>query len=496
MTHTTPAEQSEQSEQQPVESAMRATATATQPTRRRARYWLYALEIAVFIAALAATQILSASLWRLPNGDVDEYYAYARAFWETRPLFHALPVEYPPLAIVPFTLTIIPDLPNYYHIVFAVWMGALMVGGYIAFLRLAGRPRALMYAVYLLLGTSATLLARFDIVPALVALLALWFAERGRFGYAYIFIAVGVLLKLYPAFLLPIVLIEHWRAATQVAIVEGRETAERAANWWRGGPFRAAAQFWRLPATQRTLRGLLLCLGLILGCFAISFVLNPAGTLSGFQYAGSRPLQVESTPASLLWLGSIFGIPAYPNYSYTSLNFVGPLDTLLKPASLVALVAGCLWVYWRQARGKLTVGQAFLACLGIVLVTNKIFSPQYLIWIIPVVAYVEGFDWLWLAVCFLTWCDFPIIYQLHHPIQTVTYSWQFMPVLALRNGLLLYATLRVIIRPKKTPFQFPGSASGPPSRRTTTVDEREAQIAGEAGNDAESAARDSQIIGV
>ncbi|MGH2487213.1 MAG: hypothetical protein ACRDHE_14495, partial [Ktedonobacterales bacterium] len=105
-----------------------------------------------------------------------------------------------------------------------------------------------------------------------------------------------------------------------------------------------------------------------------------------------------------------------------------------------------LWVYWRQMRGRLTVGQAFLACLCAVLVTNKIFSPQYLIWVLPVVAYIEGFDALWLVICVLTTLDYPIIYQMRHPIWNVTFSWQFMPVLALRNGLLLWATIRVILR--------------------------------------------------
>lgn len=414
----------------------------------RMRLWVFLLEITLLIGALAATQLLSSKLWMLPNGDVDEYYSYALAFWTSHPLFHSLPVEYPPLAIIPFTLTILPNLSNYYHQVFAVWMGALVLVGYLGFLRFAGHSRAIMYAVYLLLGTSATLLARFDIVPALVTVAALWLAERGRFGYAYAFIAAGVLFKLYPAFLIPVIALEQWRQldAAEVAGSSYRDPLG-AKPHQRLSLLEKASQFWARPATQRTLRGLLLCAGLIVGCFAIFFLLNPAGTLSGFQYAGDRPLQVESTPASLLWLGSIFGIPAYPNYSYTSLNFVGSLDVALKPASAVALVGGCLWVYMRQARGKLTIGQAFLACLGIVLVTNKIFSPQYLIWIIPVVAYVEGLDLIWVAICFLTWCDYPIIYQLHHPIQTVTYSWQFMPVLALRNGLLLYVTVREILHP-------------------------------------------------
>ncbi len=422
----------------------------------RRRLWVYLIEITLLIGALVTTQLLSDRLWMLPNGDVDEYYSYALAFWTTHPLFHSIPVEYPPLAIIPFTLTILPNLPNYYHQVFAIWMGMLVVAGYLAFLRYAGHTRAIMYAVYLLLGTSATLLARFDIVPALATLAALWFAERGRFGYAYVFIAAGVLLKLYPAFLIPVIVIEQWRQSDAATSVDGSQTPIEALGQQGTNLLQAARKFWRRRATQRTLRGVWLCSGLIAGCFAVFFVLNPAGTLSGFQYAGNRPLQVESTPASLLWLASIVGIPAYPNYSFVSLNFVGPLDVVLKPASAVALVGGCLWVYIRQTRGRLTIGQAFLACLGIVLVTNKIFSPQYLIWIIPVVAYVEGLDLFWIAICFLTWCDYPIIYQLHHPIQTVTYSWQFMPVLALRNGLLLYATLRVIIRPKSQLYHSRG----------------------------------------
>src|SRR5215469_2818068 len=184
------------------------------------RIWI-CLELVLFIGALVGTQVLSNNLWMLPNGDVDEYYAYAQAFWTSHPLFHSIPVEYPLLAIIPFSLTMLPNLPHSYHIVFAIWMGALVVAGYIGFLRFADHTRALMYVVYLLLGTSATLLARFDIVPALATLAALWLAERGRFTYAYIFIAAGVLLKLYPAFLIPVIVIEQWRQTNATDRAEG-----------------------------------------------------------------------------------------------------------------------------------------------------------------------------------------------------------------------------------------------------------------------------------
>ncbi|HKV85383.1 MAG TPA: glycosyltransferase 87 family protein [Ktedonobacterales bacterium] len=418
----------------------------TDAARMTRRKWLhFALELLLVIAVLVATRVMSNQVWKLPDGDVKEYRDYALSFWTSAPYFHQLPVEYPPLAIIPFTFAVLPGWWDY-HVVFAVWMGLLVLLGYLGFLVYANRRRAIIYLVYLAVGSAAVVLSRFDIVPALITLVALWLAERRRFGYAYVLIAAGILTKLYPGFLLPVVAIEHWRVATARAIAEGRDTLKGATTWWRGSPRQIARQFLARPATKRVAQGVALCLGLTVLGFACAMALSPAGALSGFGYASKRPLQVESTPASILWIGSLFGIPAAPNYSFVSLNYVGALDGVLKPLSAVALVGGCLWVYWRQTRGRLTVGQAFLACLCAVLVTNKIFSPQYLIWVLPVVAYIEGFDTLWLVICVLTTLDYPIIYQMRHPIWTVTFSWQFMPVLALRNVLLLWATIRAILR--------------------------------------------------
>jgi hypothetical protein len=438
---------------------------------RGVRWALYGLEFALAAGALLGTQILSTQLWNLSNGDVDEYQQYAIAFWTQRPIWHALPVEYPPLAILPFTLTIVPPGINP-HIIFGIWMGAAVLLGYYGLMRVAGRVRALAYLAYLLLGTAATLLARFDIVPALATLAALWALERRRFSAAYALLAVGVLLKLYPAFLIPVALVAHWRT---LRAGEGDDHLLDA-GWRRGGLRRAARDLWslrQLPAVRAVARGALLCGGLVALGFAGALLLDPAGALTNLDYAGQRPLQVESIPASLLWLSTLFGMPAHPDYSFVSLNYVGQLDGVLRSLSLVALVGGCLWVYWRQARGRLTAAQAFLACVCVVLATNKILSPQYLIWVVPLVAYVEGGDLLWIAICFLTWLDFPIIYQWRHPIWTVTYSAPFMPVLALRNGLLLWVTVRAIIRPKSLQAragppvmtQDPAAAAGTAKRR-------------------------------
>ncbi|HEX5571675.1 MAG TPA: hypothetical protein VFX31_09825, partial [Ktedonobacterales bacterium] len=47
--------------------------------------------------------------------------------------------------------------------------------------------------------------------------------------------------------------------------------------------------------------------------------------------------------------------------------------------------------------------------------------------------------------CGLTTLIFPYLYGIRNPIQTVTYDWAFMPVVAIRNLLLLSFTLRAIL---------------------------------------------------
>jgi len=416
----------------------------------------YALQVALVSAALALTHVLSTDVWRLPIGDVGLYHEYAVRFWTRPPVLHALPVEYPPLAILPFSLTLLPTTRDY-TLPYAYWMGALVLVGYLGFLRYATCRRALVYALYLLVGATATILARFDLVPALLTLAALWATQRQRFGAAYLLIAAGVLLKLYPIFLLPVILIADAQAATVGAAASGTDTEALDAacqRRWQGGAWAgvwaavwAGVQWvWGRPETRRITRGAALCLGVVGLGFACAFALNPSGALSSFLYAQVRPLQVESTPATLLWLGTLVGIPASPVFSFSSLNYVGPLDVALKPLSAAALVVTCALVYYRQARGRLSVGQAFVACLCVVIATNKIFSPQYLIWVLPVVAAVEGFDLLWLAICILTTIVYPNLYLTRPTFATVTYTPAFMPVLAARNLLLLALTAHAVLR--------------------------------------------------
>lgn len=431
-------------------------AGAVHPARRqgtsRVSWWPLALEVGLVAGATwlvrwaVLTVYLHAYGTRMPIGDVDEYRHYALDFWTVAPLFHHWPVEYPPLAIVPFTLTLLPPLPDVYA-VFAWWMGLILVAGYLWLRQHSTRDRALTYAAYLLLAGLATVVERYDLVPALVTLLALWAVQRRRFGWAYIWLAIGVLLKLYPAFLAPLVAVEQWR----VLRAERPRGQGRAPGRPQSAPRdiireRVAALLGELrrPEAVAVARGVGVCVGIVGVGFGVAALLSPEGAVSGFNYASSRPLQIESTPASLLWLGTFLGFPARAVYTFHSLNYVGPLEVVFEPLALLALAAGCLLVYWRLAKGRLDVGRAFVACLCVVIVANKIFSPQYLIWVLPLVAYVDGFDVIWLAISLLTALIFPLLYFSSTHILLVAQDWRFLPAVALRNALLLAVTVRAI----------------------------------------------------
>ena len=359
------------------------------------------------------------------------FYHYGHAFWFGNPALHTLPAEYPPLSLVLFSLSVLPQLQSAIAAVnvFTMWMALLAVASYIIYRRFEGSHRARLSAFALLISAGSVLLISYDLAPALATLGALWAVERKRFNLAYALLAVGILLKLYPLFLLPIVVIEQFLSIT--AGLSGEEK-------------RAALGERVLPEILRGLGIAVAILGII---FAGFFLLNTSGTLSAFQFASSRPLQFESIPAALLWISHFFGVPVQIAYGYGAFNWVSPDAGPFKLLSLLLLAAGCLWVYWRQLTGKLGFGQAFLACLCVVVATNKVLSPQYFIWLIPIVVAMDAFDTLWLVICGLTLLEYPLILPLRHHLSTNTYYSVVELILIVRNALLVLATLRAILRP-------------------------------------------------
>ena len=332
--------------------------------------------------------------------------------------FHSLPYEYPLLTLIPLSLALLAPA-NLYQIAFALWMLLIAVIVYLALLRWRSRQAAMLYACILTAAGWSTLAARFDIVPSALTLFAILCAVHKRWHSSYILLALATLFKFYPAVLLVPFLITHQRA------VHGKWYV-----WRRWSPLAAYVLVCALVMT-------------------LSLLLNVEGTIAPFSYFGYRPVQVESFAAILLWLWSLVGhLPLHYALTYGSLNVYSPGSAFVSTLDLILLAAGLLTTFWLQWRGKVPLVTSCLLTLLIVMITGKVFSPQYLIWVVPLVAYAGVTDALWglcwLVIGLLTTWIYPYIYLLVR-IFDVPYQAPFYPLATARNLLLLGFVVSVLL---------------------------------------------------
>lgn len=418
--------------------------------------------VAFLPIVIAVILLFCGASWQIfwLHTDAARYQCYALTFWQGSqgthllpgiqcsflsqfgvansnvPPLHILPFEYPPLTLSIFSLALLAPLA-YYQVAFAVVMALVAILIYWLLQRYGPRGSGLACAFYLVIGAWATAEGRFDLVPAGLTLLCLIAAERRRWTLAYVALALAFLLKIYPLLLLPALFM-----AEQIA----------------GGRFRKPAS----PLTLKTLPGeiwqtlrgagqwrwknTLLCFSLILAISGLFALLNFQGAVvSQLSYFASRPVQVEATGSTLLWLATLFGHPASVVYTYGSINIASNLGNTVALACEVCFVLGyALTILW-QWRGKLDVVQAFIVLILVFIVTGKVFSPQYLIWLIPLLAYSGAFNrrWfiLWGALSLLTTVIYPYLYMLTKNATLAPYVPGFIECVTLRNVLLVLITL-------------------------------------------------------
>src|SRR5215469_10539791 len=300
----------------------------------------------------------------------------------TGPL-HILPPEYPALTLVTFSLPLLAP-PQWYQEVFAFSMLAIAVIIYLLLKRNRSTGAAIAFAVYLVLGSWATALGRFDLIPAGLILGAVLLGVRSKWKWAFTLLALATLLKLFP-----LILILPFLIAQQMQSKE---------KWYAWSRWSATVLF----------------VGICAIITAVSLVFNVANTLYPINYFLNRPIQIESIPATIVWLGGKAGYAVQWVFTYQSLNFLSQLSHKVSLLSTFFLGVGTLFTCWLQWRGKIDLPMACLFTLLIVIVTGKVFSPQYLIWVAPLIAYVGQARWKWLiswcSVSILTLIIFPFIY--------------------------------------------------------------------------------------
>ena len=334
----------------------------------------------------------------------------------TTPL-HALPREYPFLTLIPFTVSLLGPA-DWYEVIFALWMIVVVIAIYWALVKYRSRKAAIAFAIYLVAGSWATALARFDLIPAALTFFALLCGIHKRWNWSFVLLALATLTKFYPA-----VLIFPFLLAQQM------QTRAKWYAWLRWRP-------------------LILFAVVGMAITGISLFLSVEGTLGPLTYFGNRPIQIESMQASLVWLyGKLTHHPLHYEFTYGSLNISESSSKLNLLGSLLSL-AGPLYTLWLQMRGKVDLATSSLLILLIVMLTGKVFSPQYLIWVAPLVAYVgeANIKWLlsWTAISLLTTLIYPFLYGLQL-LDEVPYNRTFFPSTVIRNFLFLGFIIAVLV---------------------------------------------------
>jgi hypothetical protein len=343
---------------------------------------------------------------------------------------HALPHEYPLLTLVPFSLGLVV-LYDWYLVAFALWMIIFIVAVYFVLKRFASNGAAYAFALYMVFGCWATAAGRFDILPSALTLLAILCAERRRWRWAFALLAVATLLKFYP-----VVLLAPFLIAQQAQLKE---------KWYAWPRFVPLGVFIAICAV-------------IIG---VSLLLSVEGTLGPLGYFGTRPIQLESSLASLVWvLSTLFGKAVTYQFSFGSRNILSPLSSDVTPLGTVVLIGGLLYTFWLQWRAKIGLALACLLTLLIVMLTGKVFSAQYLIWVTPLVAYIGRANWRWLvgwgSVCLFTTVIYPFLYEPNKfPFGALLPP--FNATVLVRNVLLLLFTCGLLYAASRSPRQERGS---------------------------------------
>lgn len=435
---------------------------ARPPTVVRALLQAWRISMTSFPPLAAVFLLFCGASWQLfwVHTDAARYQCYALAFWQggqglhllpenqcaflhlpgNTPAFHLLPLEYPPLTLTLFSPALVAPLA-WYQVAFALLMALAALLLYWLLQRYGPRGAGPAYTFYLVIGAWATAEGRFDLIPAGLTLLCLIAAERRRWTLAYIALALAFLLKIYPLLLLPALFMSEQMAAGRLHRPAGPLTLRQ-----------LPGEIWqtlRRAGSWRWKRLLVFCglSGAIEGLFAL---LNFQGALvSQLSYFAGRPVQVEATGSTVLWLATLFGHRATVVYTFGSINIESSLGTAVALACGGCFLLGYALVLFQQWRGALDIVQAFIAVILVFVVTGKVFSPQYLIWLIPLLAYSGAFNRLWLLLwsplSLLTTAVYPYLYMQARNATLVPAVPGFIECVTIRNALLVVITLAFLL---------------------------------------------------
>ena len=324
--------------------------------------------VAVAVAAFAvAAAVPTTDLFdRSVPGDTTLYHTYAAQMVHGRIPYHDFFMEYPPGAIPAFLAAEVAGV-HYQHafqvLALACTLGCLLLAVAIA-RRLSPDRRRMLVAVSvvalapLLLGSVLT--THYDAWPALLTALAILLLLDGRRTWSFAALGLGAAAKVYPAVLLPILLVYVFRH-------RGRREAGR---------------------------GLAVFVGAILLLVVPFAVVGAGGLRFSFEFETRRPLQIESLGSAFLLAADHLGLTTvHLVSSHNTSNVGGSTARVVAALTSLALLAALVVVWLLFARGGAddeSLITASAAALTAYVALGKVLSPQYTVWLLPIVPLVAG----------------------------------------------------------------------------------------------------------
>lgn len=335
--------------------------------------WIWALPCTVLL-------IYGAAL-RWPTLEVPGNFASGRLAYSDVVVFYSADnpvpylerdIEYPVLTGLTIWLTgYMPQGKQGYFLANAFVLSAALMGCFAFLVRLGPEVRLSHFA--LAPGLAFYCVLNWDALGLLGLVAAVYYARRQRFELAGAHLALGACAKLFPGFILPVL----WAHTAQGSV--HRCDAKDAASWFRC----------LFPPQARQL---------LIGFAAVTLALNLPVAILDFhgwshflRFQGARTHNLDS-----IW----HYLPPIPDKA-ESLIFA------------LVFLGGIAWLTLRvlqRARWEV----AALLSLVLFLLPTKVYSPQYDLWILPLLAVTACPVWLWglfvLADAFYYWAIFTFHY--------------------------------------------------------------------------------------
>ena len=312
------------------------------PARRAARWSLLLLPLAL--------------PWRCRLDDLGAYWAWGQALRAHGWPYRDFAFEYPPLALTPLVLpAILTCSRGGFVAAYTVALSALDVG-----MRLTAMPWRTRDLTGIAIGTLlqlplyAVALRRLDGVAVAAVTLALHLLVRRPHGQAaWAALGVGLGIKLYPALLWPPMALYAWR---------------------RGARRR-----------QLALGAVVAAAGLAVPT-AVAAVGAGAGALQWLHYHHDRGLHGATTYVAWHLLRAGLGTPLPTAFRHGTQEVTAPwAEGALAWAPAFTAVAGATTLAAMLPRQRDAAGlyRTALALLVALVLTAKVFSPQYVLWLLP-----------------------------------------------------------------------------------------------------------------